>query len=652
MAAAEPSNSPRIIRVYCPVHKVGFTAAGATIECSSQKHTLARSFPHDSFWEYCCDCQHYWPLDAARGNTASGECPACERQIVRRFICQDCQVISVESDDPGRRKAFSISPQGVPNPACPGCLSRSFSAGLDHDCADFGALFVTQRPACPFCDEALELPPNFPCSVADYVEKLRVPTTVLQFEPESNALTQSASGHYILIEKVRGYALPIVIPKATKLSSKQDYYNTYYELFNCDNPATGEVVVLSPAIVEKTESGWQLREAGFIDIKPDPAAQPAASTARVQVPCAACGLLGDVGHAFCQTCGGPMLGQQTAEPVVTPLQASAHATAAPVPNPDIAFDRFEEDQSRQNVVSVPGSESALPWKGILVGVVAVGLVGLVIAMGVISKSGILPTGELSVERKLDRAIAAGNLFGPTNENAHDLFYELKSSGASDEMLRPYREKLTPLLTRHGYQLATNLMQIGYDEPDSTEWLEAAKSLDWAQELNPNNSFIAARAAYSRGRAAYLQKELDEALKSWTSAADLDKSWVLPVNGLGMVHTAKKNWESARSYFFQALKRDANWPFPEENIGNTYWEEKDYATAKEFYRKAIGKAPNWSKPHLHLAYIAVVEKDYSTAVSEFEIALSSDAIGLKGREPAIAQKALEKARQKLSETEGY
>jgi tetratricopeptide (TPR) repeat protein len=195
------------------------------------------------------------------------------------------------------------------------------------------------------------------------------------------------------------------------------------------------------------------------------------------------------------------------------------------------------------------------------------------------------------------------------------------------------------------------MQIGYDEPDSPEWIEAAQKLEWAQELNPNNTFIAARATYCRGRAAYLQKDLAGALSWWTKAAALDKAFVLPVNGIGMVHTANNSFGLARTFFLQALERDAGWPFPEENIGNTYWEEKDYETAKQYYRKAIAKAPNWSKPHIHLAYIALTEKDYATAVSEFETALAPDAIGLKGKEPAAAQKALEKARQKLSE-QGY
>jgi hypothetical protein len=651
MALPEPSISPRVIRVYCLVHKVGFTAAGATIECASQKHTLAQNFPNDSFWEYCCDCQHYWPLDAARGNTASVECPVCERQVVRRFICSDCQLISVESDEPGRRKAFSISSQGLPSPGCPGCLRRSFPKSLDHECADFGGSFATPRATCPFCDEALEPPPNFPCSVAEYVEKLRFPTTTLEFEPESSALIESASGHYVLIQKGHGSAFPIVIPKAATFSSKQDYYNIYYELFNCDNPAAGEVIVRSPAIVEKTDNGWRLREAGYIDIKADPADQPIVSGPQVKIPCAACGKLGDVGHAYCKHCGAPLLGQQ-----------SVAATApAPIPEVEQGFysdtpsDQFTENLPRPGEGSLDPARSnppVIPRKGLLVGVAALVVVGIVITITALSGRGLLPGSVPSIESKLDRSIAAGNLFGPTNDNVHDLYYSLKSSGASVETLGRYRDKITPLLTPHGDQLVNGLMQIGYDEPDYPEWQEAARSLDWAEELNPGNNLIASRAAYCRGRSAYLQKDLDEALKWWTRAADLDKAWVLPVNGLGMVHTGNHNWATARSYFVQASQRDAKWPFPDENIGNTYWEEKDYTTAKEYYQRAIGKASNWAKPHVHLAYIAVVEKDYATAVSEFEAALDPNAIGLKGKEPAITQKALEKARQKLSEEQGY
>src|SRR6185369_7703027 len=100
MAALAPTPPSRIIRVYCPTHKVGFSAAAASVvQCSSHKHTFSTNFLSDGFWEYCCDCQHYWPLDAAKGNIAADECPACERELVRCFVCEDCHVVSVESDN-------------------------------------------------------------------------------------------------------------------------------------------------------------------------------------------------------------------------------------------------------------------------------------------------------------------------------------------------------------------------------------------------------------------------------------------------------------------------------------------------------------------------------------------------------------------------
>jgi tetratricopeptide (TPR) repeat protein len=647
-AEAVPGKETEWLRIYCSTHNLGFAAARAPrIKCESGGHELDQGFPRAALWEYCCDCQHYWLLDANKV-VAELECPACERKISRRFFCDQCQVIAIESDNPGRRKVYSIAVQGSVSPVCPGCLIPPPAVTLDHDCPDFGGLFVTPRTVCPFCDDVLDPPPSFPSAVSSYLEKLHQPLVKLEFDPASNVLRESQSGDYILIEKVRGSVLPIVIPRAPRLSSKQDYYSTYFELFNCDNPAPGEVVVLSPAIVEKTENGWQLREAGFIDIKPDNSTESAV-TGQVRVPCAACGEPGEIGHAFCRRCGSPMLGQRDL-PISPESSAAAEQYSAEAPAADYP-----------DTLSVGGGAASIdaeftpagfPWNGLLVGGGVLAVVVILIAIAGLSRNGLLPGAELSVEQKLDRSIAAGNLFGPANENAHDLYSTLKNSGANDEVLRRYREKLTPLLTSHPYQLLSGLMQIGYDEPDATEWQEAAKSLGWAEELNPGNGSIAARAAYCKGRTAYLQKDLDGALKWWTNAADLDRSWVLPVNGVGMVHTGNRNWAAARTFFFQALQRDANWPFPEENIGNTYVSEKNLSAAKEFYQKAVGKAPNWAKPHVHLAYIALTEKDFATAVSEFETALGPNAVGLKGDESANTQKSLEKARQKLSEAQGY
>lgn len=640
----------RTIEVFCPTHKIGITATGGErIVCRAGPHALAERFPDGEFWKYCCDCQRFWPSEITNGALSEPKCPVCGRDIARRFLCSDCNVVSVESDDPGRRKTVSLNSEGIATPACPGCFGYPKAKALDHDCEDFGASFTTTRSVCPFCKDALEPPPGFPCSVAVYLEKLRPGAVRLKFDPERNKLQESPSGDYVLVEKVRGSALPIVVPRAAKLASKQDYYNTYYELFNCDNPAAGEVIILSPAIVEKSENGWQLREAGFINIKPDWTAPVTTPLTQEMTRCGTCGAAGSLDHAFCNACGSP-LGQipvnestQDNESETQELNSESSADVY-----GAATSRFYEDpRADDTVVSTPVKQPASGAKAIAGVLGGLALLGIAIAI-IASLSG----GGKSVEKKLDTAIAKGNLFTPTTENAHDLYSELKNSSANEETLKRYREKLTPLLTSHGYQLTTNLMQIGYEEPNSSEWDEATKKLDWAVELNPGNNYVAARAAYARGRSGYLQKQLDVALNSWTRAADLDKSWVLPVNGLGMIYTAKRDWGTARSYFFQALKRDANWPFPNENIGNTYREERNYSTAKEFYQKALAKQPNWAKPHIHLGNIAMVENEYATAVSEYESALAPNAIGLKGNEPAFTQKALDKARQKLSASSDY
>lgn len=664
MAAPAQLITDRTIRVYCPTHKVGFDAsANRTILCSSQKHTIAETFPSEAFWEYCCDCQHCWIVDLSKTAVATEECLACERAIVRRFVCASCNVVSIESDSPARRKAFSMSAQGTPNPICPGCLKKPSASVLEHECKDFGVSFLTTFSTCPFCDETLEAPPTFPCAVSQYLEKRRSPATTLTFDPKSNILSESTSGDYVLIEKVRGASGSIVIPKASRLFSKRDYYDTYYELFNCDNPSAGDVIVVSPAVVEQCESGWQVKEPGVIQINSDEP-QPGA-VAPSAITCLNCGTVAKPQEQFCGRCGSALTynawtqpvssdagwdktqinpkSSQTTSPYATsfaPMDQTAAevgvgGTTAPLDNLDSAY-----------VASTPVTMSATTKKSIvpkfvLASVAAVFVLVIIIAIA-------LSSGGNSAEKQLDDAITKGNLFPPSVQNAHDLYNQLKSSGASADKLQRYRDRLIPLLTSHPYQQLTELVQIGSDEPTVDQWQEAAKNLNWAMELKPGDNKLGARAAYCEGRTAFLQRgQADVALQSWNRAANLDRTWALPVNGIGLIYQSRKDYATSSSYFLTAMNLDPNWAHPYENLGNDKYYEKDYSAAKEFYQKALEKAPDWAKPHAHLGQMALELRDYSTAVSEFQAALGPSAKGMKGKETELAQKGLEIAQQRLS-----
>lgn len=631
MAAQPSSLTPRTLRIYCPTHKVNFVIAVNTIiECSSGTHTLARDFPSESFWEYCCDCQHYWPIDTS--GKASDDCPVCERKIVRRSLCSGCKIISVESDEGGRRKAFSISAQGTVGPTCPGCLRRRTGQSFEHHCQDFAQSFFTARESCPFCDERLEPPPAFPCSVAAYLEKLPRSAVTARFDSESGLVQESPSGECYLVSVARDSALSIVIPKSESLNTKQDYYNSYYELFNCENPLAGEVTIISPAIVEAVEGGWQVREAGFIEIKPAP---DSPATDQAKIVCAACGTEANAAHTFCKRCGTRL----TAE--------SSETWASDAPSQPESDTSHYSDITRpvQQPAYQPSPQtfqgSGIQLKTILSvvgGIAGLGILITIIAIFASDKT-------RGLERKLDSAISRGDLLTPTTENAHDLYNQLKNSGASEATVRSYREKLVPLLTNPSYQMINAFMVPGSDDPPLSDWQTAYQSLRWASELNPEDKRLVARTAYCQGRLAFLMKDEDRAIEAWTRAASEDKSWPLPVNGIGLIYTARKNYPTARTYYFDAIQRDSKWAYPYNNIGTSYFMERNYYEAKEYYQKAVQLAPQWARPHSWLGDIAMRENDYATAIQEFSLVFEPGATGTKNMDLGKIQKQLDLARQR-------
>jgi len=628
MAAQPSSLTPRTIRVYCPTHKVNFViAANATIECASGTHTLARAFPSENFWEYCCDCQHYWPIGAT--DNASDDCPVCERKIVRRSLCSECKVISIESDEAGRRKAFSISPQGTVTPTCPGCLRRSVRQTFEHDCQDLAHAFFTTRETCPFCDDRLEPLPAFPCAAAAYLEKLPHSALIVGFDPQSGLVQEVRSGECCLVPVARESALSIIVPKSASLNSKQDYYSFYYELFNCENPAAGEVTIISPAVVEAVEGGWQVREAGFIEIK---AAPQAPVENQVQILCPVCGTEADAGHTFCKRCGA-RLTLESQEPWTSEAASQPETYSDPTP----ALQQPAYQSSGQMAQS-----SLLRPKTILAVVVGVAALGVLLTIIAISSNN-----SRSLEQKLDSAIARGQFLTPTTENAHDLYNQLKNSGASEATLRSYREQLAPLLTNPFYQMIRQFMVPGSDDPPLLEWQNAYESLRWASELKPEDKVLVARTAYCEGRVAFLTKDEDRAIEAWTRAANADKTWPLPVNGIGLIYTGRKNYSTARTHYFDAVQRDPNWAYPYNNIGTSYFMEHNYYDAKSYYQKAVQLAPQWARPHSWLGDIAMRENDYATAVQEFSLVFDPGATGTKNMELDKIQKRLDLARRRLA-----
>ncbi|HEY0722496.1 MAG TPA: tetratricopeptide repeat protein, partial [Pyrinomonadaceae bacterium] len=420
------------------------------------------------------------------------------------------------------------------------------------------------------------------------IMRRQLPT--LQFNSQSNLLTESTGGAYLLLEGSKS-RLPIAIPNRSHLTSKQDYYACYYELFNCDNAVAGEVVVLSPAVIEKVENGWALIEPGSFEIKVGPEAR-LETQEEPSIACKKCGTQVDPRHTFCKRCGSPLQSDEADLSV---------ESVAPDIHQDIKFPELTETAG--NTTEPNAITPDYHWKPIF-GVVG-GLAALGITLVVIIS---LSVSGNSVEKRLDTAIKAGNLFAPANENAHDLYLQLKNSGASEQTLRPYRERILPLLTSGPLQMIKEFMVPGSDDVPITEWQGAARSLRWATDLRPDDGGLRARTLYAEGRIAYLSKDENNAISTWERAADADPSWPLPINGIGLIYTGRKDYESARRYYQIAIQRDSNWAYPYNNMGTAYFMQRNYYEAKGFYQKAAQLAPRWARPHSWLGDIAMKEED--------------------------------------------
>src|SRR5215216_5000996 len=147
--------NPNVPFFYCPAHQVRFRPANeTTILCEQGSHELGNGFPSQSWWTYCCDCATFWPAEFTKGTTPSKECLVCDRVIVRRYLCDTCQVVSIESSAVINRKSDSIGESGI-KPNCPACKITRTARSVEHNCPETGFKFLTPRATCAFCQRQI-----------------------------------------------------------------------------------------------------------------------------------------------------------------------------------------------------------------------------------------------------------------------------------------------------------------------------------------------------------------------------------------------------------------------------------------------------------------------------------------------------------------
>src|SRR5829696_2260978 len=330
------------MRVFCPEHKRGFFAPRQNpIKCENRGHLLGTidfegqsTSPAELHWQYCCNCEHFCPVDFDQYGLQ--RCAVCTRKSSLLYLCDRCYVISFESNTPLQTKNFTLTAEGVPQPSCPGCLRPASSDLHEHTCDAVNASFVTGLNACPICEERLDIAPAFPSLIANYLKRTKSANKVnVTFDYETGSFVPVEDGEFVVVTNPDQ---PIVLPRATKFSTKRDFYEFYQDYYHCPNPDAGDVQILQPAFVTRSGNGWSLAATGTLDVikeqpkkKPAPPAAPIIQSqpqpkppapkreepepepvvaAKKEAPgaraCSECGSLIEQKYAFCWKCGHSM----------------------------------------------------------------------------------------------------------------------------------------------------------------------------------------------------------------------------------------------------------------------------------------------------------------------------------------------------------
>jgi tetratricopeptide (TPR) repeat protein/ribosomal protein L32 len=620
------------------------------IICEKGQHVLGAA-PNDEavqdYWEYCCNCQNFWRITP--DEKAVAQCPVCERSISARYLCNYCNTLSLDSLSAAKGREFYLSLEGVPLPSCPGCLKKDEKALLEHECEAFSAAFTTARETCPFCHEKLAAAFSFPASVSEYLKEFTGDKLEVGFDTESRQLVKASPGDFLLLQARDGSQGNMVLPSRARFATQQEFFRHYKDYYDCDEPAAGEVIVLSPAIVQKEGRGWSLKELGrlrintFVDLNNEERTHNVTAAfvdkgtdiLKSLPVCPKCRATAKLHHRFCKKCGAAITNSDNAAP------ENLHNVGEQAPlEPAHTYRASSSEAVAESDAGIQqaGRSKGKTW-------VVLSVTGLALLVGILlfasGKSG------SSVEGKLNDAISRGNLISPPGESAYELYAQLRREGASQNTLTDYKEKLLPRLTARPQALLDQMVSPDGTDGTLSDWDEAQKLLAWAAELKPEDKQLAAKAAYCEGRAAYLRNRMDAAISAYQRAADLDKSWATPLNSLGVLLNERRRYSEARNYLTEAIRRNPKWALPYNNLGTAYFFDNDIYDAQVSYEKARDLAPNWPRPHAWLGSIAKKQNDYCTAKDEFEKALSLSTPNMSSWNPQKIQKDLDEARTRCA-----
>lgn len=141
-----------------------------------------------------------------------------------------------------------------------------------------------------------------------------------------------------------------------------------------------------------------------------------------------------------------------------------------------------------------------------------------------------------------------------------------------------------------------------------EFEQAAEILDQCEKENPKS----AEVQFLRGNLFERQQKIDEAVKCYQKAIELDPDFTRSYYNLGVLLLVQEKSVKASEMFDQLVKKEPRFISDFLRIGRMFILQKDYLTAHRYLKMAVEVKPT-ANAYNDLAVISIFEKDFDKSI---------------------------------------
>lgn len=126
-----------------------------------------------------------------------------------------------------------------------------------------------RTPDSSYGQVAVAAAPAFPASVSDYIESKQRTGTVVRpdFQKGILVIDPESESELMLVREAEADGETIMVPRIGQFQTRQDFHTYFGKYYDCQNPTSGDVWILRPAVVSTVPGGWELQEKGLLEVR-------------------------------------------------------------------------------------------------------------------------------------------------------------------------------------------------------------------------------------------------------------------------------------------------------------------------------------------------------------------------------------------------